>query len=229
MKTLTTLLFGLMLPFISFSQNGNIFAEVDGDYVTLWQTETWRNCGSEYVMHVDGDGYQVNWLQEDVGQAAYCMCYFDLSVTIGPLESGTYYVDVYSLESYNPDTIHQGSTQFTIQGVSKMDGFVIIDEYQSDCYNITSLSFNDAEVVTLKIYPNPADNIAVFQCNINHIGKLQIFNSVGQIVKRITDIKPGKSTLTWNLNSNDQDIDPGYYYVMLQTESGTLIKKLIVF
>ena len=229
MKTLATLLFVLMLPFVSISQNGNIFAEVDGDHVTFWNTETWRNCAAQYQMFVDGDEFQITWLQYYNGPFANCMCYFDLSVTIGPLEPGSYNANVFDGYGMPVDSLFIGSTQFTIGERYRIDSLEIVDEYQSVCYDIDNISIVDTKNVSFNVFPNPASNAVVIKCFIDGEGELFVYNSLGQIIKQVTDLKPGENTFHLCFLENDPKIYPGLYTVILETESVTLNKKLIVF
>ena len=180
-------------------------------------------------MIVDQDNFQITWLQYYNGPLANCMCYFDLSVTIGPLEPGSYNADVFEGAGIPTDSLYCGSTQFTIEESLRIDSLGVIEEYQSECYDINNISFIDAKKVSLIVFPNPASDVVFFQCVINTYGELFVYNSVGQIIKHIDNIKPGKRNIDWYFSENSHKINPGLYTVFLKTESITLNKKLIVY
>ncbi|NOX46412.1 MAG: T9SS type A sorting domain-containing protein [Chlorobi bacterium] len=117
------------------AQQGNIFTEITADSVTIWHTETERNCFSVFDMQMALDGNHITLMETDTTGIAFCMCIFDLSVGIGNLEAGDYSVDIYSLEPAYPDTVYWGNTTFTIteggQGVPQLN-----TAYQSDCYTL---------------------------------------------------------------------------------------------
>jgi len=111
-----------------------IYATVADDSVTIHHDETERNCGSLYMMGFEIDGNNIAIYETDTGFYAFCMCYFDLSLSINDLTSGDYQVDIYSIENYTPDTIYWGSTSFSIAG-SGSGNPQITSNYQSYCYS----------------------------------------------------------------------------------------------
>jgi hypothetical protein len=114
------------------AQTDSIYATVQGDTATIWHIQTHRNCGSRFYMDVQLSGYHLTVTEVDTGFIAFCTCYFDLSVTIGPLAPGNYTVDVFGTDTLYG--IYWGSTTFTIPGGSLRDSVFIIDQDQSDCY-----------------------------------------------------------------------------------------------
>ena len=129
------ILFVLIFGFRALAQQGNIFAEVTADSVTIWHTETERNCFSAFDMQMELDGNHITLMEVDTAGFALCLCIFDLSAGIGNLEADDYLVDIYSLEPAYPDTVYWGSTTFTIteggQGTPQLNS-----EYQSECYSL---------------------------------------------------------------------------------------------
>ena len=68
-RTLTLVL--LFLSLGGFAQS-SIFAVVDGNNVTLWQTNTERNCGSRHGAAITLENNHINWYQVDTGGVANC-------------------------------------------------------------------------------------------------------------------------------------------------------------
>lgn len=158
MKTLRISFLSILLlaSLCSFSRNDTIFAVVTGDTVTIWQTEAWRNCGAVYEMIIEGSDHHLSWIQSDTGDAAFCLCYFDLSVSFQVPEPGHYEVDVYYTESIDPVLLfYAGSTSFDVGGAARSGE--IISYYQSECYSGVGVA-EPASLVgkNLNIYPVPA-------------------------------------------------------------------------
>ncbi|OQY29863.1 MAG: hypothetical protein B6244_02580 [Candidatus Cloacimonetes bacterium 4572_55] len=107
------------------AQTDDIYAIVDGNTATIHHDATERNCGSIFVMDVQTVDNLITVTEVDTGMLAYCICIFDLSVTIGPLDPGTYAVDIYSTDA--PDGYCWGSTEFTVGGAQ------LLDQFESDC------------------------------------------------------------------------------------------------
>lgn len=101
-------------------QADDIYAVVDGNVATIWHRESNRNCGSLYQMDVSLTDNLITVTEVDTGQLAYCLCWFDLAVTVGPLEPGDYTVEIYS-DEFDETHPYWGSTQFTIDGVGLLD------------------------------------------------------------------------------------------------------------
>ncbi|MCK5076737.1 MAG: T9SS type A sorting domain-containing protein, partial [Calditrichia bacterium] len=125
MKKLLILFFIIITANLLFAQNDNIFVEVHEDTATIFHNNTERNCGSLFVMDVEFDEYQITVTEVDTGDYAYCMCYFDLSVTIANLTPGTYNVDIFGTDSLYGT--YWGNTQFTIGEVQ------LVNHSYSDC------------------------------------------------------------------------------------------------
>jgi hypothetical protein len=155
-----TLLFMLIISSLqSISQVNNIFAIVTGDTITLWQTSAWRNCGAAYHMELEQNGYDIMWTQADTGDAAYCLCYFDLSVTLQLSEPGDYHADVYYTESIDPENpIYQGFVDFSIGRVLVPGRSEIIGQFQSECYEFNGQDENNISGPSISIYPQPVRN-----------------------------------------------------------------------
>ena len=122
------------IPGVGLAQTDSIYVDIQGDTATIYHTQTYRNCGALFNMDVQMADNHITITEIDTGASADCMCYFDLSVTIAPLDPGYYTADIYSLELWG-DTLYWGSTSFTIEGNWDRD-WTIIDEYQSECYDI---------------------------------------------------------------------------------------------
>lgn len=142
----------LMLPVFLTAQvfnnlEGNLSAQVTGETVHLSQSLAERNCGSNYNMNVFLVGDTLYWYQVDHGSSAFCTCKFDLSVTVDSMPSGHYTAKVFYTEcpdcpSPGPDTVYVGSIEFDIVTPNSNSSVSIINQYQSDCHQNTSMQIN---------------------------------------------------------------------------------------
>jgi hypothetical protein len=150
MKKLICLFLSVLITFTIYAQEETFFAEVDSNYVTLWHTNAYRDCDATHDMVIHVNGYQIDWFENYKDGAADCYCYFDLSVSFGPLNDGYYKVEVYMNEG---DTIVIGAIEFQIETNQSSDFIVITDEYQSPCVMVSVLEKEPIE--NLKYFPNP--------------------------------------------------------------------------
>jgi hypothetical protein len=229
MKFLTfgSLILFISLTFAESSQSQNIYASVDGNIVTLWETGTQRNCGAYYEMTINLNDHYMKWVQLDTGMDAYCLCVFDLSVTYGPLETGDYTVDVYYTLSFEPDEIYEGTTGFTIRGAREAEDGGIIAQYQSDCYE--GLEDPESDNGDVRIYPVPLAAGELLNVVANpSVGKaiLEIYTLAGkQVFSREYD---GKQPIQDRFLKEELFPVSGIYIVRLTTSDQVFIKKITV-
>ena len=230
-KTIIILLTFLLSGNFSIAQTDNIFVEVNGNNATIWQTNAERNCCALYRMDVEMENNNISWYQIDTGDACYCICHFDLSVTIGPLEQGEYTVDVFATEITNPgDTTFQGSTSFTIGAKSIKDDVTIISQYQSECYNYLDIKdpvTNQDEL--LQNYPNPFSNKTTIMYSVNNAENIEliIYNCVGQIIKKFDCNNTNNGLIKWDrTNNRGKRVGPGLYFYCISTPEFRLTKKM---
>jgi hypothetical protein len=218
----------LMVTSDSFSQESDIYAVVDGNNVTLWETGAYRNCGALYLMEIDLVDHHIDWYQVDTGLAAYCYCLFDLSVTYGPLEPGDYSVNVYYTESYTDDTIFDGTTGFSIGNKNREITSGIISQYQSDCY--TGITDPEKDNNDFRIFPVPVRGggiVHIEALSVNESAILEIF-SVGSklIFSRYYD---GVQAFRDEWMTNELFPVSGLYFVRLRTVDKVYVRKISVF
>jgi len=217
---------------VVYSQNETIYAEVNDNTATIWQTGTERNCGSIYEMLITLDDFHLQWLQQDTGDLAYCMCNFDLSVTVGPLASGTYYVDVFHTEVDNPDTIYDGSTTFEIEESNFRDSVNIITYYQSECYGAMGSGDNqDEKAVRIEQnYPNPFSDITFIPYLSPKNGEciLLILDVFGRVVRTFY-LEKNCIQLRWDgRDTNGTPLPSGIYYYNVDAAPGNDFRKMIL-
>lgn len=182
-----TILLALMIPMISFGQLnptscgtltlGHLKAEVHGDTVILKNDTVMRTCDSKYEMLVTGSlNDTIKWMQHDTGSPnVYCVCNYNLSVTIDSLKPGNYYASVYF--SYISGYVcHIGTIPFTVVKPSTFQDYSVINESQSQCFPVGINESNDYSAnKEMAVYPNPVkdfltiNSISLQEVNIHLI------------------------------------------------------------
>ena len=228
MKTLVFIF--LVIPFAVCGQwdpYGILSAEVNGNSVTLKNDSVQRNCASYYAMEViQLEGDTLAWYEVDlVGWIAYCMCNFDLSVTLDSLNPGNYFVKTYFTDgppSYpGCDTIYIGLISFTVTEQNSFASFAQTDEFQSLCYMVGVEEEKQSEGINLSIRPNPVkDKITIFSPAITRNTLLSIFNVSGEKVmeKQLTETETQIDIST---------LQRGVYFVRVQNEKMVEVGKMV--
>ncbi|MCD4773490.1 MAG: T9SS type A sorting domain-containing protein [Bacteroidales bacterium] len=231
-KTIILFFTYIFLANILAAQTDNIYVEVDGNNATIWQTNAERNCCALYRMDVEMENNEILWYQIDTGDVCWCICHFDLSVTIGPLEQGEYNVDVFATEiTYPDDTTFQGSTSFTIGEGNFKDNVNIISQYQSECYNYIKIKDPDTnqDELLLQNFPNPFNNKTTIMYSVNTSENIEliIYNCVGQIVRKFNCNNLINGTIEWDgTNKLGKRVGPGLYFYSLSSPEFRITKKM---
>ena len=158
---------------------GILKAEVLNNSVILHNDTVCRNCGALYSMQITSPGnHLLSWLQRDTGQAAFCLCDFNLSVTVDSLEAGIYTTFVYYNAAETDDTVYVGSISFEITGPAPFFSPSVQDQYQSPCMALGVPSERDPSGILQKIYPNPAEGKITIESEEG--GKIFIIASNGR-------------------------------------------------
>jgi len=169
---------GQVLPCID-GDAGALRAEVLNNSVILHNDTACRNCGTLYSMEITSLGnHQLSWLQRDTGQAAYCLCNFNLSVTVDSLEAGIYTTSVYYTAAETDETVYVGAVSFEIIDSGPYHSPSVLNQYQSPCI-ITGIPSPGRSSDRLQlIYPNPADGTINIESDEG--GKIFILTSDGR-------------------------------------------------
>lgn len=231
MKKMFVYMILLLVTLTGKSQEDSIFAIVSNDTVTLWHTFTNRNCGASYQMLVAQDDYQMTWLESDTGDMVKCLCYFDLSVTIGPMVPGTYSVDVYHTERWEQDTLYDGSTNFVIERNMNSGPAEVIQSFQSDCYDLVGIMDDPIITPVGQNFPNPfSDRTTIpYKLTDQSASYLLIMNMLGEVV-RVLELKPDMLQITWDGTDDTGRFLPSgiYYYGSTVSASGKFRKMVII-
>jgi len=93
-------------------------------------------------------------------------------------------------------------------------GWSITDGGQATC----SLSINDEELQNITFFPNPTNDSFSIRTNNNYINKIEIYDIQGKTVKTFTE-----NSSAYNI----KELMTGLYFIKIETDKGTTIKKLI--
>jgi len=123
------ILFIIITGVLCAQDNSWLSADVQHDTVTINHIQTQRNCGSRFIFEAEIDSNQILIIERDTSTTMYyCLCYYDLSVTLGSLPPGDYYAEVIGLDYMVAETLEFGGIDFTIgQQIS------LLDMINSDC------------------------------------------------------------------------------------------------
>ncbi len=200
----------------SYAQE-SIYTEVFGDTVIIHHNQVQRNCGALYRIDYElEDDFLLNIFEVDTGLPAYCLCIFDLSVTLNDLPAGTYTANIYDVEDGGAgDTTFCGTTEFNILN----GGFISkkLSDFQSACYSVSDIS--DASPEIISISPNPCKNEFKINCDRTLFGQLCIYDLSGKcLIKKEFNNKTVKEV---------GSLKSGVYLLKLITEQGIFIEKII--
>ena len=195
---------------------GILKAEVHGDSVTLFNDTAYRNCGAVYSMEITRiSDDTLKWFQRDLGSVAYCICHFNLSVTVDSLTTGSYIVKAYFLELMSGDVCYIGSVPFTITEPGSYITPTVVNQEQSPCLIVGMPEENTLHDASIKVFPNPVQEILHVRTDLP-----------GEKIVRISDIR---STCLQEVTSRQNEISmdvsvfaPGMYVLTLQTKERTV-------
>ncbi|MBL7909868.1 MAG: T9SS type A sorting domain-containing protein [Bacteroidia bacterium] len=113
------------------------------------------------------------------------------------------------------------TTNYTVTGTLAGTGCFntsIITQNVSTCTGIEKNSIYGNE--TISIYPNPTSNNITIS-GVQNVTKIELINSIGQIVFTENSVNATNSVIDLN------QLPTGIYFVQLQTEQGSITKKII--
>ncbi|MCB2219054.1 MAG: T9SS type A sorting domain-containing protein [Bacteroidetes bacterium] len=231
MKTsiLSTLLFFIVT--ISSAQMGIFYAVVNNDSVTIHNDSSEWICAAVFEFDIEVDGYLVNLYENDVQVVfPYCLCLYNLSATIAPLEPGSYQADVYrTVLNMGSDTTYAGTVYFEIEGKKTTTNAGIVSTYASDCLpNTTGINEPNKEPLLI-IYPNPSSESVElkFADRINEMNEIIIFDQLGKTIFQ-SKINTMEESIIWNGNDlTGNKVNSGFYFIRINTNYGSYTTKLI--
>ncbi len=107
----------------------SLYTSISGDTLTIHHDRTERNCGALFTWDVNMLDNLITVTEIDTGDQAWCMCYFDLEVSLTGLNPGTYQIDVWS-NDIGSDPIFHGSLDLVWGGLS------VTGQQESDCLTL---------------------------------------------------------------------------------------------
>ena len=114
-----------ILTTLGFGQD-SLFTSVSGDTLTIHHQETQRNCAALFTYEVEMLGNLITVTEVDTGDQAWCMCYFDLEVSLTGLDPGAYEIDVWS-NDIGSDPLFHGALNVNLGGLA------LTGQEASDC------------------------------------------------------------------------------------------------
>ena len=203
---------------------------VNGDTLNLFWNTPLVNCIFMPVWSgwLEADTFHVTMV--DTGPPVDCVCPFEVEVSFASFLPGTYTLDFWDGE--------YGYPEFNISGLR--DGPTISDEYQSSCYNITSLHEEentqrpDNVLVDIQSYPNPFNSQTMITYRVIDVVDLNvlIYNIDGSLVQTLTQhsqTQPGTYNVTWSgNNSMGSAASSGVYLLVFQYGTESSVSRLLL-
>ncbi|MFH1195926.1 MAG: T9SS type A sorting domain-containing protein [bacterium] len=216
-----------MLPFVIlfssniYSQTDSIFAEVKEDCVTINHKYTQSYCCLEFEMQFELNGNYLKIIEVDTSCVPCdCYCFYDFFVTIGSLKPGEYYTEVFRTICPYTDTTYLGFTSFSIRGLFSPQIPEILEQFQSDCYQLSEIAFAEnmsPEDFNLSpVYPNPFNPETQIEFTIPGEGfvKVSVFNNNGQQIETLLEkeLRKGSHQLIWDASKYSS----GVYFISVE-------------
>jgi len=220
------IIFFLVCSFNFYAQVEVFFAEVDSNYVTLYNSYAYRNCCAEYDMQIYQDDFKIDWIQYDTGFTCVCVCNFDLSVSFGPLNDGYYYAEIYytCAPDYPCDTVYLTTIEFEINTDQITDFASVVDEFQSTCYEVSIQEINI--IKDIRSSPNPFTTSTTIEYELKQpeTVSLSIYNHLGQLIYQNEENQPqGTQQLKWNA----EGLPAGVYFCVIKSNMSTQTMKIV--
>ncbi|MFH1120739.1 MAG: T9SS type A sorting domain-containing protein [Bacteroidota bacterium] len=218
--------FFALFPYLTFGQcdpagNGSLSAEVQNNSVILRNDTVTRNCGALYTMGITWlSNDTLIWLQTDIGDAAYCFCNFNLSVTLDSLSPGDYVVKACYTQALINDTCYIGSVPFTIAQAGNYPAPEINSYWQSACYTVGTKEPRDFSSGSAGVFPNPAGDRLFLKTDLDKKGTIQLFNLNGRLILETEFNKPLTEIGTGNLRR-------GVYLIKVIGSKGMVVNRFI--
>mgnify|MGYP002638502685 FL=1 len=118
-------LFSLFPASTGFAQ-GSLYTSISNDTLTIHHTGTERNCAALFTWDVSIVDHLITVTEIDTGDQAWCMCHFDLQVSLTGLDPGSYQIDVWS-NDIGSDPVFHGSLDLDWGNIS------VTGHQESDC------------------------------------------------------------------------------------------------
>jgi len=208
--------------------NDTVFAGVAQDTVEVFHKGAFYNCCAvmDFALELTDTTIDIVETETFPTGPCYCMCCFDLSVTVGGVPPGIYWVRVYNHDR----SVLYGRTQVVV-GAQPSGQTEILEFWQSDCY--TMVPGNEREVPPVLFLlgepvPNPTEGETrlFYQHDGQRSVSVQIYDPSGRIVTQLVkgDQPAGRYSLLWS----GERLPSGVYFIRLSAGSSTAVRKLVI-
>jgi len=228
--------------------NDSLFVRVSGDSIRIWDVHASENCASRFTSALTISHDTVTWVQTDtVGALAWCMCHYNMEVSMAGLAPGSYIARVCrerrkEYHYVNDTLLYIGSITFVV-GTS-IGSFEARAFYQSDCIP-TSVTEEHVALVPAEMslcnYPNPfnpvttigfrlpAGQAGVAGFGLQNPGSNTRNPGPGTLLVRLAVydmlgrevavlVNERKSAGMYTVQFDGSDLSSGVYFCRLQTE-----------
>jgi hypothetical protein len=223
--TVICLLFLVTGPLAAAPNSDSIFVILSGDRVTIFDTHSLGNCGSQYRSSLTLSHDTLRWVRTDtVGPIARCICPHDFSISFKGLPGGRHIAEVY-LELrkqyfYTVDTVEFiGSVTFETGAPSGQ--FTGEATFLGACANTNTIQEKldlVPSTIGMRNYPNPFNPRTVISCQWPALSKvtLRVYDLLGREVETLIDAV--KAAGVYNVDFDGSNLASGVYFCRLAVE-----------
>jgi hypothetical protein len=200
-----------------------MYAIVNGNQVSIHQDNAGHNCAFTPIPdNVAVNGNVINWyLVDTIGMIAVCECYFNYAVDIDSLSPGDYTVNLYSAihSPYTPDSVYEGSAQFTIAGPYQCDNSFQLSSYVGPCHEYNGIMQHGTDQYSIRQYPG---------------GLMIVSNGAATINRVVMSNLSGQEVLKNDYNAaseiylSAEACEKGFYIIKVYDSSGIRMKRKVV-
>ncbi len=223
---------------------GQTYVVVEEDSVEFGMTNLSRNCGAQFVMHIEQSDSIFTIIAVDSGGLATCgTCYFDVEVALSGIEVGQYVARFYTYDivdiafpdsngqdwEYVYDMSYIGQMDFTIESPPSAQ-FAILSSYQSPCSHTQSTfeGIQPADRTLISIYPNPfnsSTNIE-FILHEDDVVRVTVHNVQGRELDELGH--GGYAAGIHELHWEAKDVPSGVYLISINTSRSIITRKMLL-
>ena len=232
MKTIFLIICGLFILLSEKIMGDSLFVSVKNDTVFFYDLQIYDNCIFEMKPILTVDKFKLTLIEKDTSNNyAFCNCYYDFSMAITGLESGSYKLFVKRKYSPPKDTLvtwDVGVVYFDFYPDNNLE--YLFKAKQSFCYildvkdEVNKQNQNDFFVIN---YPNPFNPTTTIEFYLPMASNviLNVYNSLGQLITKVIDKEFSAGNHKTIFNGNDY---PGgiYFYRIISgvySETGKMI------
>jgi hypothetical protein len=226
----------VLLPVLCFASlshstepcTDSVFADVVEDTVDVFHNGAFYNCCAVIDFDFEIGDTTIDIVETEIFPQGpcYCMCCFDLRVSISGVPAGVYWIQVWNEDK----TVLYGRVRVIVgavpSGPAGVSGF-----WQSDCLTLAPGGEGDVPAPRFflgDLIPNPtAGEVRLsYQLERRESVSIEIYDSSGRALAEVAHggQPAGRHSLLWN----GERLPSGVYFVRLSAGESAAVRKLVI-